>query len=86
MNFGYFHNIIIQRNRGSDFRPMGLISVSGGLISDPWGLKPDQKDLNSDPGGLKSGWTENPILIYYFFLTKRLLLGQVSTTRALVTS
>ena len=62
MNFGYFHNIIIQRNGGSDFRPMGLISVSGGLISGTIGLKPDQVDLKSDLEGLKSGRTEIPIL------------------------
>ena len=63
MNFGYIHNIIIQRNGGSDFRPMGLISVSGGLISGTIGLKPDHVDLKSDLGGLKSGRTEIPIQI-----------------------
>ena len=62
MNFGYIHNIIIQRNWGSDFRPMGLISVLGGLISGTLGLKPDIVDLKSDLGGLKSGRTEIPIL------------------------
>ena len=63
MNFGYIHNIIIQQNGGSDFRPMGLISVSGGLISGTIGLKPDHVDLKSDLGGLKSGRTEIPILL-----------------------
>ena len=62
VNFGHIHNIIIQRNGGSDFRPMGLISVSGGLISGTIGLKPDHVDLKSDLGGLKSGRTEIPIL------------------------
>ena len=61
VNFGHIHNIIIQRNGGSDFRPMGLISVSGGLISGTLGLKPDPLDLKSDLGGLKSGRTEIPI-------------------------
>ena len=63
MNFGHPHNIINQRNVGSDFRPMGLISVSGGLISGTLGLKPDHLDPKSDLGGLKSGRTEIPILI-----------------------
>ena len=62
MNFGYIHNIIIQRNGGSDFRPMGLISVSGGLILGTIGLKPDHVDLKSDLGGLKSERKEIPIL------------------------
>ena len=62
MNFGYIHNIIIQQNEGSDFRPMGLISVSGGLISGTIGLKPDHVDLKSDLGGLISGRTEIPML------------------------
>ena len=42
---------------------MGLISVSGGLISGTIGLKPDHVDLKSDLGGLKSGRTEIPILL-----------------------
>ena len=63
MNFGYIHNIIIQRNGGSDFRPMGLISVSGGLISGTIGLKPDHVDQKSDLGGLTSGRTEISILL-----------------------
>ena len=62
MNFGHIHNIIIQRNGGSDFRPMGLISVLGGLISGTLCLKPDLGYLKSDLGGLKSRRTENPIL------------------------
>ena len=66
MNFGHLHYIIFQRNGGSDFRPMGLISVSGGLISGTIGLKPDHVDLKSDLGGLKSGRTEIPILFENF--------------------
>ena len=62
VNFGHIHNIIIQRNGGSDFRPMGLISVLGSLISGTLGLKPDLGYLKSDLGGLKSGRTEIPIL------------------------
>ena len=41
----------------------GPISVSGGLISDSWSLKPEPMDLKSAPGGLKSRRTETPILI-----------------------
>ena len=67
VNFGHIHNIIIQRNGGSDFRPMGLISVLGGLISGTLGLKPDLGYLKSDLGGLKSGRTEIPILFKDFF-------------------
>ena len=60
VNFGHIHNIIIQRNGGSDFRPMGLISVSGGLISGTLGLKPDPMDLDIRSRGSEIRKDRNP--------------------------